>query len=388
LPGVEAPFGRLEILVRDWANYEDGFSVAQCMEQMHEHQEDHMAPEKVPEDAKPRAERLRTSFRDIKSFALPHPGLKVSRPQYSGELAHIDQDFMHLLDVWVQKLFGGEFPQPSAPLGMEITVGSFSQVVMNFAEAFRESADQMAIGLREAFVKVEMMTCKEDLIKRFREQLGRIAPESAVVEPGMLKKETDSLTDKIKNEFEMKLKPWRLKDSEEVSAVEEFARTIREAANMRVMQNEQQVEGATMKLVASPVVGCGAYFLLVHQWFLYLVACGGAYLHAKKWANRNETELYDVTVFQGIGDDVKKWGMQRYKDVQAIQVALNRFNPNEALDTVMKASKQAGAMAKGAAASAGLNIPGVGAGGSSASGGDSGEAGVTGLLGGLAGLLF
>lgn len=82
LPGKDAPFGHLELLVRDWVNYEasrgrlsgtsrgqDGFSLAQCkaqksclappagQEQMHEHLDDHLSPSKVPEDARPRAPR-------------------------------------------------------------------------------------------------------------------------------------------------------------------------------------------------------------------------------------------------------------------------------------------------------------------------------------------
>lgn len=345
LPGNDAPFGHLEILVRDWANFEDGFSLQECLGQMREHQDDHLNPEKVPEDARPRVERLASTFRSINSFGLPHPGLKVTKPAYAGELSHIDGDFIHLLDVFVSSFFGGEFPRPSAPMGMEITVGSFQQVVMNFAEAFRENAAEMAIGLREAFVKVEMMTAKEDLLKRFRESLGRIAPESAVVEPAMLKREADKITASFKAEFENKLKPWRLKDSEEFAAIQEFSKTISEAASMRVYQNDQQVEGATMKLVASPVVGCGAYFLLVHQWIAACFLGVGMYFHAKKWSARNSVDMVDPSVFSGIWEDVQKWFAQRWKDFQAIKVALNRCNPSDAMETIMKASRQAGAMA-------------------------------------------
>ncbi|CAK9108628.1 Atlastin-1 (Brain-specific GTP-binding protein) (GTP-binding protein 3) (GBP-3) (hGBP3) (Guanine nucleotide-binding protein 3) (Spastic paraplegia 3 protein A) [Durusdinium trenchii] len=49
LPGKDAPFGHLELLVRDWVNYEDGFSLAQCKEQMQEHLDDHLSEKKVPE---------------------------------------------------------------------------------------------------------------------------------------------------------------------------------------------------------------------------------------------------------------------------------------------------------------------------------------------------
>ena len=42
---------------------------------------------------------------------------------------------------------------------------------MNFAKAFKENANEMAIGLREAFVKVEMVSVREDLQRRFRQWL-------------------------------------------------------------------------------------------------------------------------------------------------------------------------------------------------------------------------
>lgn len=46
-------------------------------------------------------------------------------------------------------------------------INSVSEV-MNFAKAFKENANDMAIGLREAFVKVEMVSVREDLQRRFR----------------------------------------------------------------------------------------------------------------------------------------------------------------------------------------------------------------------------
>lgn len=352
LPGKDAPFGHLELLVRDWANYEDGFSTEQCEAQMAEHLDDHLNPEKVPVDAVPRVERLRSTFKSIGSFGLPHPGLKVTKPAYCGEIDSIDPDFLFLLDEWTRNFFGKEFPQPSAPLGCEITVSTFLQIVMNFAEAFRENAGDMAIGLREAFVKVEMMTCRDDLLKRFREQLNRVAPDSSVLDPSILTRDLEKLKVSFREEFQTKLRPWRMKDSEEHAAVSEFAQVINEAVNVRTFQNDQQVEGATMKLVAAPVVGTGAYFLLVHHWVLYIVAGTGAYFHMKKWAVKGEVEMYDPSVVQGVVDDAKKFCLQRYKDVQAMQVALQRCNPNDAMETLMKASRQAGMLAASAAATA------------------------------------
>jgi len=150
LPGKDAPFGHLELLVRDWVNYEDGFNIGECKEQMREHLDDHLSEKKVPEDAKPRVERLKSTFRSIAAWGLPHPGLKVTKPTYTGEIESIDTDFLYLLDKFSEDFFGcGKFPQPSAPLGCEITTTGFQQVVMNFAKAFKENAQDMAIGLRE-----------------------------------------------------------------------------------------------------------------------------------------------------------------------------------------------------------------------------------------------
>lgn len=342
LPGREAPFGHLELLVRDWVHYEDGFTAKDCKEQMSQHLDDHLSPTKVPGDAIPRVERLVSSFKSISCTGLPHPGLQVTKPQYNGDIDVIDRDFLHLLDDFTRSLFGG-FPQPSAPLGFEITTDSFKQIVVNFAQAFRESAGDMAIGLREAFVKVELVTCRDSIIKKFREQLARLAPETSVVDPVKLKQDTDRIKSNCREEFLMKLKPWRMKEQDELQAVSDFMQTINEAVSARVMVNDQQVEGATIKLVAAPVVGCAGYFLLDHTMLLTALVAAGGYMDAKKWAAENNVEMYDPLVIQGVGEDAKKWCVQRWKDIQAIEVAMQRFSPNDALETLMKASSKASA---------------------------------------------
>eukprot|EP00441_Pelagodinium_beii_P043138 CAMPEP_0197650006 /NCGR_PEP_ID=MMETSP1338-20131121/30684_1 /TAXON_ID=43686 ORGANISM="Pelagodinium beii, Strain RCC1491" /NCGR_SAMPLE_ID=MMETSP1338 /ASSEMBLY_ACC=CAM_ASM_000754 /LENGTH=614 /DNA_ID=CAMNT_0043224341 /DNA_START=69 /DNA_END=1913 /DNA_ORIENTATION=+ len=356
LPGKEAPFGHLELMVRDWVNYEDDFTLKQCKEQMAEHLDDHLSEEKVPQDAVPRVERLKSTFRRINAWGLPHPGLKVTKPTYTGEIEVIDHDFLYLLDKFGEQFFGDDFPQPSAPLGCEVTAAGFQQIVMNFAKAFRENAQDMAIGLREAFVKVELVTSKDDLLKRFREQLASLAPETAVVDPVDLQEGVDKLVASYEDEFVMKLKPWRMPEAEELKAVAEFKQTMLEASTSRIMVNDQQVEGATLKLMASPVVGAGGYFLLAHHIIFMAVMAGGGYMHANKWAQREKVEVYDPAVFAHMADDAKRWSLQRWKDVQAIQIAMNRLNPNDAMEAVMKASQKAGAMAN-AAAQGGAEAP-------------------------------
>ncbi|CAE7581085.1 ATL2 [Symbiodinium natans] len=353
LPGKDAPFGHLELLVRDWVNYEDGFNIGECKEQMREHLDDHLSEKKVPEDAKPRVERLKSTFRSIAAWGLPHPGLKVTKPTYTGEIEAIDSDFLYLLDKFSDQFFGGgKFPQPSAPLGCEITTTGFQQVVMNFAKAFKENAQDMAIGLREAFVKVETVSVKEDLHKRFRETLKKLAPESRVLDPQQLRHDLDGLLSRIMEEFKLKLKPWRMPEGEEEQAFTDFQLVLSEAVHQRILVNDQQVEGGTLKLLASPVVGTGGYFLLAHHILCGLVMGGALYFDANKHAQSQSAELYDVKVLSSVWEDVQLWTIQRWKDLQAIQVALGRLNPQDAVQTLMKASKTAGAIATQAAAAA------------------------------------
>lgn len=220
---------------------------------------------------------------------------------------------------------------------------------MNFAEAFRESAGDMAIGLREAFVKVELVTCRDSLTKRFRDQLAKLAPMTSVVDPAILLKESDKMKVSFKEEFVAKLRPWRMKPADELAAVNDFMLTVNEAVAARTIVNEQEVEGATVKLVASPVVGCAGYFLLVHHWVALVVVAAGGYFSAKKWSAQTHAEVYDPVVMQGMWDDAQKWFLQRWKDLQAIEIAVHRLSPDNAMEVIMKASKQASAIVANAA---------------------------------------
>lgn len=350
LPGKDAPFGHLEFLIRDWANYDQNFDLKQCQQQMAEALDDHITH--VPEETLPRVERLRSAFRNIHASGLNHPGLKVTKKDYSGEIDVIDSDFLYLLDKFADEFFGDGFPVPSAPLGCEITTVNFQQIVLNFAKAFKENAQDMAIGLREAFVKVEMVTAKEDLMRRFREKMRILAADTVVLDPVVLKTNTDKMLQEFISEFESKLKPWRMPEADEFEAVKEFTQTITEAVNARIAQNDAQVEGATLKLVASPVVGSAGYFLLAHHIALYLFMGVGGYMNANKWAQREHVEMWDPIVLQGMTEDAKKFSVQRWKDLQAIQVALNRLNPQDAMASIVKAGQTASAMAQSAATSA------------------------------------
>eukprot|EP00435_Cladocopium_sp_Y103_P066914 s92_g29.t1 len=112
------------------------------------------------------------------------------------------------------------------------------------------------------------------------------------------------------------------------------------------------VEGGKVKLLAAPVVGGCGYILLAHHILLYLVMGGAVYYDASKHAQREGVEVYNPVVLSGVWEDVQSWGIQRWRDLQAIQVALQGLTPQDAMQTLQKASHAAGAIATQAAAAA------------------------------------
>jgi len=108
------PFGHIEFLVRDWPDYEDGFSFQDCHGMMAEHLET-ILHSKVPGRAETAA-RLKALYDSMSCTGLPHPGLAVRKSGFTGNFKDISNDFLHLLDdfarsfVWCKSLSEGIRP--------------------------------------------------------------------------------------------------------------------------------------------------------------------------------------------------------------------------------------------------------------------------------------
>merc|ERR1711865_1154156 len=99
-----------------------------------------------------------------------------------------------------------------------------------------------------------------------------------------------------------------------------------------------QVEGATVKLVAAPVVTCLAWTASLHPYAAIVAVAGGFYLHVKKWTTRTGADATDAQVTGGIQDDVVAWCNQRWVDIQAIKILLTRMTPTQAMEHIQHAS--------------------------------------------------
>merc|ERR1719440_2072409 len=131
------------------------------------------------------------------------------------------------------------------------------------------------------------------------------------------------------------LKPFKLKPDDENEFIQELLNDLDIVSKARISANMAQVEGATMKVVASPVVGLGAYIMATHIYVASVVAALGAWVEMKKHSNRNNVELFHPEVFKGLMEDGKEFMMNRYRDIQAMQIAVTRINVNTVMEGLM-----------------------------------------------------
>ena len=107
-------------------------------------------------DRRETIERLHNLFQSVNLCCLPHPGPQIPKSHWRGNVGDISTDFLYLLTHFFLNLTHGDHPlKVAAPLGQELTVGSFCRVVEELVDAFR-GARPDAVSLRTAFVNCEV----------------------------------------------------------------------------------------------------------------------------------------------------------------------------------------------------------------------------------------
>ena len=158
-----AVFQHLRFLVRDWANYEDDWTVQQCEEQMQQHLDQHLSKGKA-------AETINAMFSDVQAFLLSHPGLATTKPNWTGAAADIDSRFVNLVDTFFNKLVTVGNLDPKLLMGKPVTAGAFPQIVQNFVEAFKGLVPE-AENLAAAVARSSHLISKDAAVDKFRRQM-------------------------------------------------------------------------------------------------------------------------------------------------------------------------------------------------------------------------
>ena len=160
-PG-SALFQRLEFLVRDWPNFESEWTMDQCEKQMSDHLAQHLdaARDMTTADA------LKDMFTSVSCWMLPHPGLVVNKPSWSGDIRDLDKEFLKFLDAYVHRVFSGELSSKSI-LGKPLSASTFVDVVMTLSKSFTGLVPE-GVNLATALARSTNLMNKEQSLQQYR----------------------------------------------------------------------------------------------------------------------------------------------------------------------------------------------------------------------------
>jgi len=164
---LDRPFQSLDFLVRDWANFEDEWSVEQCRAQMREHLDRHLNPNRVTEGTT--AEALYSMFGQINCFCLPHPGTKIQKSAWTGQISDIDVDFLRFVDIYIRETFSQGL-QPKTVLGAELTTNTFPHVLRHFVVAFHNAAPS-AVPFCQAMTNFMVLAAKNSAMTTYSDRM-------------------------------------------------------------------------------------------------------------------------------------------------------------------------------------------------------------------------
>ncbi len=132
------PFQRLELLVRDWQNFEDEDAAMEQLRKGMRSYLDQVLNERSQKDLKQVREQIHDCFETVSCFLLPHPGFDITKKDYNGDLTKLRPSFQRLLAEYVQLVFAARLV-PKKIHGRSVTSSELYQFVRAYATLFKEA---------------------------------------------------------------------------------------------------------------------------------------------------------------------------------------------------------------------------------------------------------
>lgn len=250
------PFQNLTFLVRDWGHYEEGWTLEQCRKQMLEHFNNHLNPEVVTEHAT--VEALQKMFQNIDCFCLPHPGLKIQKTTWNGNVHDIDMNFLRFVDAFVTDVFTTNIT-PKKILGSELSTFTFSLLLRNFVKAFHEAAPS-ALTFTQAVTNSTVLLAKEKCMKIYSTTMEEaIQNSSGGLRPDAFVAKCSEVESLVKKEYEL----LAIFGSEEIRNeawvwIEEHMATLR---GRYELDNNRRLEMVLEPLAPISIIGVSIFVL-------------------------------------------------------------------------------------------------------------------------------
>ncbi len=134
------PFQHVEFLVRDWQNFDD--EQEDDVASMRKSMDNYIAQvvkERSVKDLQETRDQITTCFDKISCFGLCHPGIPVTKKNYDGSLASIDDTFLTLIDAYARYIFE-ETLEPNLVMGQKITAPEMREHIVQYTNLFRDGA--------------------------------------------------------------------------------------------------------------------------------------------------------------------------------------------------------------------------------------------------------
>ena len=187
------PFQKMEFLVRDWANFEDGEDIEACEAAMRTYLEqevlaapsdtnnlsaESVAPSGGTNDLSDTREQIRACFEDISCFLMTHPGLAVTNKNYMGGTDEVDSLFKRFMDRYCERVFGNVVAKSIH--GNELTALELGVHIEKFAELFEKDTGYFpeAATMLKAISTANNINASRSSVKLFKELMDkRVGPD-------------------------------------------------------------------------------------------------------------------------------------------------------------------------------------------------------------------
>ena len=170
------PFQRIEFLVRDWQNFDEEEDLEVMETEMNEYLEAVIA-ERDALDLKETRDQISSCFEKVSCFMFTHPGMKVTKKTYTGDVAAIDPLFLRLLDRYCERVFNrGTNLVPKAIRGRELTAAELGGYIKEYAKMFESGARfPEAATMLEATANANNSNATNLTIHEYKGKMDRIA---------------------------------------------------------------------------------------------------------------------------------------------------------------------------------------------------------------------
>lgn len=169
------PFQKIEFLVRDWQNFDDEDDLDQCELEMKKHLEDVIA-ERAAADLKDTRDQINSCFEEISCYMFTHPGIKVTKKTYAGEVKHIDDTFLALLDRFCHRVFNVNNLTPKKIHGRELTAAELGVYIKEYAAMFTSGAHfPEASTMLEATANANNSNATNLSVRKYEELMDKVA---------------------------------------------------------------------------------------------------------------------------------------------------------------------------------------------------------------------